>query len=263
MYEFIELDTDGEIALVTLNRPQKLNAWHKPMRDELGDCITALGTTDSVRAVVLTGAGDKAFSAGQDLAETQQFASGEHGRDWSKSWHDFYATLRACEKPLVAAVNGVAAGSGFQVALFADIRVGHVGTEMGQPEINAGIPSTMGPWVMYERLGLSRTVELTLTGRMMDGTECHRVGLIHHLVPASEVLDKAKEVAHHLAGKPAVAIRLNKRRFREITQAAFDDACAAGQRIQAEAFASGEPQAAMAAFFAERAKRKPRAKTGN
>ena len=98
-------------------------------------------------------------------------------------------------KPLVGALNGVAAGSAFQVALQTDVRVGHEGTRMGQPEINSGIPTVLGSWLMIDRLGLSRTIELTLTGRMMEGRECHDIGLIHYLVPADQVLAKAKEVA--------------------------------------------------------------------
>jgi enoyl-CoA hydratase/carnithine racemase len=128
---------------------------------------------------------------------------------------------------------------------------------MGQPEINAGIPSVLGPMLMIERFGLSRTIELTLTGRMMDGDECHHIGLIHHLVPQDELMAKAREVVALLASKPPIAMRLCKQRFREVTQPAFDEAFAAGQRYQEEAFASGEPQKAMAKFFAERSARRP------
>ena len=120
---------------------------------------------------------------------------------------------------------------------------------MRQPEINSGIPSVLGPLLMTPRLGLSRTVELTLSGRMMDGDECYRIGLIHHLVAADQVMEKSLEVAALLASKPPIAMRLNRRRFREITQADFDDAFEKGAAIEAEGFASGEPQRAMQAFF--------------
>ena len=256
MYEFIEFARDGEVGIITLNRPAVLNAWHQPMRDELEQCLEACAVDEAVRAIVITGAGTRAFSAGQDLDETRHFTSAADGAAWSAAWKALYGTLRAIEKPIVAALNGVAAGSAFQVAMMADVRVGHAATRMGQPEINSGIPSTMGPWLISERLGISRTVELTLTGRMMDGEECHRIGLLHQLVPAGEVLATAVLAARRLAAKPAVAIRLNKRRFREITEAGFRSASEAGARIQAEAYASGEPQAAMARFFAAREARK-------
>jgi enoyl-CoA hydratase/carnithine racemase len=125
---------------------------------------------------------------------------------------------------------------------------------MGQPEINSGIASTLGPWLMKEMLGLSRTIELTLTGRMMDGEECHRIGLIHRLVEPKQVLSTAMEIAAELAAMPPVAMRLNKQRFAEVTQPGFEDALAAGTRIQKEAYASGEPQKMMEAFFAKRQK---------
>ena len=256
MYKSILVEIEDAVAVLTLNRPQKLNAWDTPMREEIKAALGALNADERVRAVILTGAGERAFSAGQDLEETQKFSSGDEGVDWYKSWKDFYSALRDMVKPLVGALNGVAAGSAFQVALQTDVRVGHEGTRMGQPEINSGIPTVLGSWLMIDRLGLSRTIELTLTGRMMEGRECHDIGLIHYLVPADQVLAKAKEVARELAQKPPIAMKLNKKRFREITQPGFDEAMEAGVPISHEAYSSGEPQEWMAKFFAERAKRK-------
>ena len=255
MYEFLIVERHDTVEVITLNRPEVLNAWHAPMRVELARALEGANKAEEVRAVVLTGAGDRAFSAGQDLSEAKDFA-GERAQQWIEEWRRLYAAIRGMRKPLIAALNGVAAGSAFQVALQCDIRVGHKGSRMGQPEINSGIASTLGPWLMKEMLGLSRTVELTLTGRMMDGEECHRIGLIHHLVEPREVWSRTMEVAAELADKPPVAMRLNKQRFEEVTQAGFEDALAAGSRIQREAYQSGEPQRMMEAFFAERAARK-------
>ena len=252
----VVVDVKDGVAVLTLDRPEKLNAWDGPMRAEVQGALVSLQGDEGVGAIIITGAGANAFSAGQDLAETRKFGSGEDGVEWSKGWRAFYETIRGVEKPLVAALNGVAAGSAFQVAMMADVRVGHEGVRMGQPEINSGIPSTMGPWLMIERLGLSRTTELTLSGRMMEARECHAIGLIHHLVPRDEVMAKSREVARELAAKPPLAMRLTKRRFREITQPAFEEACRVGEVTQRQAYDSGEPQAYMAKFFAERAKRK-------
>lgn len=255
MYEFLLTEMDGAVGTITLNRPEVLNAWHSPMRKELASALQAMNDDEAVRAVILTGAGERAFSAGQDLKETQSFDT-ERAGEWVEEWRALYGAIRGMTKPLVAALNGVAAGSAFQVALQCDIRVGHAGSKMGQPEINSGIASTLGPWLMKEMLGLSQTIELTLTGRMMDGEECNRIGLIHHLVAPTDVRGKAAEVAGELAEKPPVAMRLNKRRFAEVTQAGFEDAVAAGSRNQKEAYASGEPQRMMAAFFKTRGKSK-------
>ena len=255
MTDTVLVAVDDGIATLTLNRPDRLNAWDTPMRKKVADALRALNDDASVGAVILTGAGDRAFSAGQDLEETMQFSSGEEGRAWFMSWRGFYDALRYLDKGCVAALNGVAAGSAYQFAMLADVRVGHSGTTMGQPEINSGIPSVLGPMLMLPRIGLSRTIELTLTGRMMGGEECRDIGLIHHLVERNQVSSKAREVAALLASKPLIAMRLNKRRFREITEPAFEEAFSSGPAIEAEAFESGEPQQSMEEFFAERARR--------
>jgi enoyl-CoA hydratase len=252
MSDTVLVDVSDGIGTVTLNRPPKLNAWNTPMREAVSAALARLNADDSVGAIIVTGAGDRAFSAGQDLEETMGFKSGDDGHAWFLTWRAYYDSVRNLDKACVMALNGVAAGSAFQFAMLGDVRVGHAGSRMGQPEINAGIPSVLGPMLMLPRIGLSRTVELTLTGRMMDGEECHRIGLIHYLVEPSQVMTKAREVAATLAAKPKIAMRLNRQRFREITQPDFDDAFEAGSRIEREAFASGEPQAEMERFFAER-----------
>jgi len=253
---FILSDTRDDVAVITFNRPECLNAWHAPMRAEIAARLLRFNADPTVRAVILTGAGELGFCAGQDLNETKEVEGGEGGVAWLESWIGFYDAIRSLEKPLVAALNGVAAGSAFQVALMCDVRVAHAGVRMGQPEIDSGIPSTLGPWLMLERIGWSRTVELTLTGRMMEAEECHRVGLVHHLVAQDAVLGKAMEVARLLAAKPPTAMRLNKRHFRALSEPAFQAGIEAGRSIQREAYGSGEPQASMEKFFADRAGRK-------
>ena len=256
MSDSVQVSVEQGIGTVILNRPGRLNAWDTPMREQVAAALAELNADTAVRAIIVTGAGDSAFSAGQDLAETMAFESGDDAVEWFLSWRDFYDALRNLDKGCVAALNGVAAGSAFQFSMLTDVRVGHPGTRMGQPEIDSGIPSVLGPMLMLSRIGLSRTIELTLTGRMMEGKECHDIGLIHYLVEQDQVMAKARELAELLGSKPTMAMRLNKRRFREVTQAAFDTAFEEGAEIEAEAFAAGEPQAEMEKFFAVRADRK-------
>lgn len=253
--EFVLLGRNGEVAIVTLNRPEKLNAWHATMRRQLADMLRALNADASVRAIVITGAGDVAFSAGQDLEETLQF-SGARAITWMDEWSNLYGAIRNLDKPIVAALNGVAAGSAFQVALLCDLRVGHAGTRMGQPEVNSGIPSITGTWIMWEILGRARTTDLALTGRMLYGEEAYRLGLLDRLVPREELMSAAVALARELGSKPPHAMRLTKQFLRELTDAGFALAEAAGKRIHEEAFSTGEPQAMMRKFFAERAERK-------
>jgi len=249
--------TVSTVCTITLNRPDVLNAWNAPMRELLLDILHQVDTDDDIRAIVLTGAGDRAFGAGQDLSESKTFDA-DRAEEWMAEWQRLYDTIRALSKPLVIALNGLAAGSAFQVALLGDVRVGHPDVRMGQPEINSGIPSVTGPWIMREMLGLSRTVELTLTGRMMDAEECRSIGLIHRLVPRDQVQEEAFSLAKELAAKPPIAMALTKKRFREVTQEGFLETMAAGVRIQREAYGSGEPARMMEAFLAERAKRRVR-----
>ncbi|WP_225775352.1 enoyl-CoA hydratase/isomerase family protein [Pseudomonas sp. Marseille-Q5115] len=249
----IVLETRGAVAIITLNRPAVMNAWTTAMRNEIITALQAYDTDPAIKAVIMTGAGDRAFSAGQDLSEAHDF-DGDRAVEWVYEWERYYAVLRTLSKPLVMALNGTAAGSAFQVALLGDIRVGHPGVRMGQPEINSGIPSTTGPWIMNSMLGMSRTIELTLTGRLMDAEECKHIGLIHYLVPADQVMPKALEIAQQLADKPPIAMRLDKQRFAEMSEAGFKSAIEAGTRLQKEAYDSGEPARMMEEFFKKRAK---------
>jgi enoyl-CoA hydratase/carnithine racemase len=252
MAEFVLSERRGAVGIVTLNRPQILNAWNAAMREELTATLAIMEEDAEVRAIILTGAGDRAFGAGQDLNETKTFDP-DRAEQWMGEWERLYDRIRSLSKPIIAALNGVAAGSAFQVALLCDIRVGHPGVTMGQPEINSGIASTTGPWIMREHIGLARTIDLTLTGRMMDAEECHRIGVINRLVPQDKVMSESLALAELLASKPPVAMRLDRQRFREMTEEGFRDCLAAGIRIQREAYGSGEPARMMEEFLARKA----------
>jgi enoyl-CoA hydratase/carnithine racemase len=249
--DHILLTRRGAVGVLTLNKPEKLNAWDKEMRDDIVAALRAWDADDGVGAIVMTGAGERAFCAGQDFAEAHSFDA-ERAEAWIREWETFYGTLRRLKKPIVVALNGTAAGSAFQVALLCDIRVGHAGVTMGQPEINAGIASITGPWIMKEALGMSRTVELTLTGRMMGADECERIGLIHHLVAREEVLARSLEIAGELAAKAPLAMRLDRAWFADMTEAAFQHTIEAAIRSHRESYGSGEPARKMEDFMAVR-----------
>ncbi len=257
MSDFILTDIRDQTCLITLNRPEVLNAWHTQMREDLKQALKDADDNPEVRAIVLTGTGERAFSAGQDLNETKTFDP-DRAEAWIGEWRELYTTIRGLTKPLIAALNGVAAGSAFQVALLCDVRIGHEGVTMGQPEINSGIASNLGPWIMREHLGLSRTIELTLSGRMMSAEECAALGLIHRLVTPGLVLVEALKVAEELAEKPPVAMRLTKSWFAEMTQAGFDEAMDAGVRNQRASYGTDEPARMMEAFLARRSARNVR-----
>ena len=240
---------------ITLNRPERMNAWDSAMRADLIAELEAAGRNPSVTSVVLTGAGNRAFCAGQDLNEVTDFTPDEADA-WIDSFGALYRAVRALEVPVVSALNGVAAGSAFQFVLLTDVRVGHAGVRMGQPEINSGIASITGPWIMREVLGLSRTIELTLTGRLMEAEEAHRLGALHEVVEEDRVLARAREIAADLGAKPATTMRLIKRRFFEVLEPGLEEAIEAAKRFHRVSFASGEMQAETQRFLASRGRKK-------
>ena len=258
MPQSVLTDIADGIGTITLNKPEKLNAWDGPMREQVRQTLLAWNADPAVRAVIVTGCDSRAFSAGQDLEETEKIEGWEDGAAWFNSWRAFYDAMRDLDKPSVAALSGVAAGSAFQFSLLMDVRVGYPASPMGQPEINSAIPSVLGPMLMNMRIGFSRTTEAVLAGRMFSAAEAHQIGLIHHMVDRYEdVLPKARAIAAALSAKPPVAMRLTKRSLREMTQGAYDDAFARGEAIEAEAYQTGEPQEYMRRFFAERQAKKP------
>jgi len=252
----IQVSKSSTVAVVTLNQPDRLNAWSRGMRDELAAVLRNLNSDDSVKAVVFTGAGDRAFCAGQDFTESQHFAGHDDGHVWLGEIKAFYDLIRKTEKPTVAALNGIAAGSGFQVALMLDFRIGHSGVRMGQPELNNGIPSVVGPWVMSNRIGMLHTIDLALTGRLVDADEALRMGMLNRIVKPEEVLPVSIALAQELGAKPPLALMYTKRAFRQSTEADFNFAFEIAEEAQTSAFASGEPQRCMEEFLRVRAARK-------
>ncbi len=245
----ILVEIDGEVAIVRLNRPAAMNAVDAEMRRELPAALARLEADPAVRAIVITGAGERAFSAGQDLQEAAGFTAADVD-DWFTRQHAMYGSIRALNKPTVAAYNGVAAGAGYQVGLYCDLRVGYPNLKIGQPEVKAGLGSILGTSQMMWHLPIGLNAQLSLTGEFISGQRAYEIGLVNYLVPREEVLVKALEVARQLAAQPPNALRLTKERLRELTQAQFDDILVAAKKYQKRAYESGEPQKQMAAFLA-------------
>lgn len=244
----------GDIGLLVLNRPKALNAISRDLARGVAYALIQLDADPAVKGIVLTGAGDRAFCAGVDLQEARDVQVHEI-EEWFGAVCNIYRQILMTEKPVIAAFNGVATGGGFQMGLVSDLRVAHPGVKLGQPEINAGIPSVMGSYWMSLHLGWSINQELSMTGRLMDAEEAERFGLLNRVVPADEVIAVAADLARHLAGKLPTAWARTKQRFREIALQGFDDAFRAGVLGQQEAFAKGEPQRFIDDFFAAKSSR--------
>jgi enoyl-CoA hydratase/carnithine racemase len=249
------IERRGSTAVVTLNRPQALNAVNAEMREALIAALAELNRDDTTRVVTITGGGQRAFCSGQDLNETARY-SVEDIDQWLSRQHAMYRAVRDLDKPCITAWNGVAAGAGYQIGLCSDLRIGFPEMKLGQPEIHAGLASVVGSYLMTLHLGLSQNAQMSLTGELIGGQRAYELGLINYLVPRDQVLQKSLALAADLAKLGATAVRLTKQRFRELTQAGFDGALEAAKKAQREAYVSGEPQAAMRTFLENR-KRQP------
>lgn len=251
MNEPVRVDMQDGVALVTLHRPDVMNAVDPELRRSLTDALRALEAEPQVQALVLTGSGERAFCGGQDLDESATINT--HTLvGWLNRQHAMYQAVRDVTKPIVAALNGTAVGAGFQMALMCDLRVAHAAVRMGQPEVKAGLASIVGSYLMSLQIGHSLNQQLSLTGELITGQRAYELGLVNDLVEPAQVLARAMERARALAALPGTALRTTKQRFRERTQPGFEEACSAGIRYQLECYSSGEPQRAMREFIARR-----------
>jgi enoyl-CoA hydratase len=204
----IRLDREDAVAVVTVDRPEALNALDVATLTELRDRLRELAADDAVRVVVLTGAGEKAFVAGADI----KYMSGldvAQAKDWGALGHEAGRLLETMPKPTIAAVNGFALGGGCELALACDIRYASSNAKLGQPEVNLGIiPGWGGTQRLARVCGLGVAKELIFTGRLVGADEALRIGLVNGV--HDPVLDKASEMAALLASKSPVALRLMK-----------------------------------------------------
>lgn len=242
-------------AVITLNRPESLNAWTMDMQRRIVEIVNELDEDPDVHALVITGAGEKAFCAGQDLKESSALTESDVD-SWLNNFLAVYDAILSSKKPVIAALNGVAAGSGYQLAMVCDIRIGHEAVRIGQPEVSSGIPSITGEFLTNLSLGHSRTVELMLSGRLMEAREAYDVGIIHKLVTANAVLETALEYGRRLGSQPKLAFELTKRNIRDRMWTGLTEAFAVGAVVDGQAWASGEPQETARKFFEDRNSRK-------
>lgn len=236
------------VLILTLNRPSTYNAWTMALREELTKILQAAETDEAIEAIVFTGSGINAFCAGQDLAELERLPEGPAAAYLLERFFVCYDAIRSFSKPLLAAVNGVAAGSGFQLAQLCDYVVACPSARMGQTEVNSGLPSIFGTWLMSERIG-SRAYGLSLEGRLMDAEEAKRLGFINAIVPQDAVLEATIEAAKRLAKQPRQAFHLSKTANRLLDQARYKKACDMALRSYENAFDEGASQQEVTKFF--------------
>ena len=206
-YEMLQVERDGAIAVVTLTRPKVLNALNGQTIAELGDAMAGLGADEAVRAIVLTGAGEKAFVAGADINELA-VQTPVQGKEHAAAGQRVFDRIETLGKPVVAAINGFALGGGCELAMACTLRVAADTARLGQPEINLGlIPGYAGSQRLPRLVGRGRALELLLSGEMITAQRAYEIGLVNRVVPAAELLAEARKLAAALAGKAPIAIR--------------------------------------------------------
>jgi enoyl-CoA hydratase len=206
-FDNLLVERDRGVATITINRPKVLNALNTQTLDELRRAVLALKRDDDVRAVIVTGSGEKSFIAGADINELAvQTPVG--GRDHAMRGQHVLDLIENLGKPVIAAINGFALGGGCELAMACTIRIAADTARLGQPEINLGIiPGYAGTQRLARLVGKGRALELLLTGDHVTAQEAHRLGLVNRVVPAAELMTEARKLAVALAGKAPVAAR--------------------------------------------------------
>jgi enoyl-CoA hydratase/carnithine racemase len=254
-YQAIWYEAGDGVATVILNRPDVLNAMNNAMRLELLEVFTLLRTDDEVRAVVVTGAGDRAFSAGADIREFLEPSVPVRFREQRKRI-DFRREMDRCPQPIIAAIRGFALGGGLELALACDIRIAAEDAQLGLTEINLGIiPGGGGTQRLPRVVGRGKALEMVLTGARVPAAEALRLGLVERVVPVAELMQTAADLARTIADKAPVALRYAK----EAVVAGLELPLADGLRLEndlATLLRTSEDRVEGARAFVE--KRKPR-----
>jgi enoyl-CoA hydratase len=243
---------EAGIYLLTVNRPKALNALNAATLDEIASAVSIVAADDKARVLLVTGAGEKAFVAGADIAEMQD-ATIEQGRAFSEKGMYVMHALEALPVPVIALVNGFALGGGCELALACDWILASDGAAFGQPEVNLGIPPGFGGTQrLPRRIGPARALELLATARQVKAQEAAAIGLVNHVYPASELRAKGLELARLIATKGPVAVRLVKEAVRRGGNLDLFTACALETDLFAQAFGTQDRKEGMSAFLEKR-----------
>jgi enoyl-CoA hydratase len=224
-FEHITVQSDGPVGIVTLNRPAVLNALNGKLLAELSLALLELDRHADVRAIVLTGSGEKAFAAGADIGELNSLPNAIAGADQARMGQSITRQMERMRKPVIVAINGFALGGGCEIAMGGDIRIASENAKFGQPEVNLGlIPGYGGSQRMTRLVGRGMSMYLCLTGELIDAKEALRIGLVQKVVPLAELMTEAKRIAQLIATKAPLAIAACKRAINNGAHLSMDDA---------------------------------------
>ena len=251
-YETILTEQQGAVTLITLNRPQALNALNAQVLEDLIAAFAAFEADPGQRCAVLTGSGEKAFAAGADIKQMADKASADfYIDDFFSRWTSHL--VKATRKPWIAAVNGFALGGGCELAMMADFIIAADSAKFGQPEIKLGVAPGMGGSQRLTRaVGKAKSMEMCLTGRMMGAEEAERSGLVARVVPLAELLEDALKTAQAIAAMPPLAVIANKEMVNAAFETMLDQGIVMERRIFQVLTATADKAEGMAAFIEKR-----------
>ncbi|WP_137929435.1 enoyl-CoA hydratase [Mesorhizobium comanense] len=248
-YETIITETRGKVGLITLNRPQALNALNSQILAELVTAVNGFGADAGIGAMVITGS-DKAFAAGADIKEMQSISYVDaYTQDFFAGWEEF---TRA-RKPIIAAVAGYALGGGCELAMMCDFIIAADTARFGQPEITLGvIPGMGGSQRLTRFVGKSKAMDMCLTGRMMDAAEAERSGLVSRVVPAGELIEEAVKAAAKIAAFSLPSVMMAKEAVNRAYETTLTEGLRFERRLFHSLFALDDQKEGMAAFAEKR-----------
>ncbi len=251
-YETILVEQRGAVTLITLNRPQALNALNSQVLADLTQAFAAYEADPAQRCAVLTGSGEKAFAAGADIKEmADKPAADFYLEDFFSGWQA--DLVRKTRKPWIAAVNGFALGGGCELAMMADIILASENAQFGQPEIKLGVAPGMGGSQRLTRaIGKSKAMEMCLTGRNMKADEAERAGLVSRVVPLESLLGEALKMAEAIASMPPLAAMMNKEMVNVAFETTLEQGLVAERRMFQVLTATEDKAEGMAAFVEKR-----------
>jgi enoyl-CoA hydratase len=251
-FETILVETRGAVTLITLNRPQALNALNAQVLEDLIAAFAAYEADPGQRCAVLTGAGDKAFAAGADIKQMADKTTAEfYADDFFSRWTSHL--VKITRKPWIAAVNGFALGGGCELAMMADFIIAGDTARFGQPEIKLGVAPGMGGSQRLTRaVGKAKAMEMCLTGRMMGAEEAERSGLVARVVPLAALIEDALKTATEIAAMPPLAAIANKEMVNAAFETGLDQGIVTERRIFQVLTATEDKAEGMAAFIEKR-----------
>ena len=252
--EFINYEAEGAVAVLTINRPKALNALNSAVLDEINEALDAVDT-DTVRALIITGAGEKSFVAGADIAEMSTLTKAE-GEAFGKKGKDVFRKIETLPIPVIAAINGFALGGGCEISMACDIRICSENAVFGQPEVGLGItPGFGGTQRLARTIGVGMAKQLIYTGRNIKAAEALRIGLVNAVYPLEELMGAAKKMASIIASNAPIAVRNCKKAINDGLQVDIDEALVIEEKLFGDCFESEDQKYGMA-FFLDRNKDK-------